>query len=48
MLDSMAKLDVFIDEIILLFDLLQVGMDFWRERIVVRPQLDLPRELIVD
>lgn len=37
MLNGMAKLNVFVDEIVFLLDFLEVGMDFRREGIVMRP-----------
>jgi len=47
-LDLVPQLDVLLDEVVLLLDVLEVAPDLLRRRVVVRPELDLPRELVVD
>lgn len=46
--DLVAEFDVFVDEVVLVVDALEVLPDFRRVRVVVRPILDLPAELVVD
>jgi len=47
-LDLMLKLDMLVDEVVLVVDALKVLPDLRRVRVEVRPELDLPAELVVD
>lgn len=43
-----SKLYVFVYEVVLFLNVLQVAPDLWRISVVVRPRLDVPRKLVID
>ena len=47
-LNLMLKLDILVNEVVLVVDTLKVLPDLRRVRVEVRPELDLPAELVVD
>ena len=46
--DLMLELYVLVDEVILIVDAFEILPDLWRVAVVVRPEFDLPGELVVD
>jgi hypothetical protein len=43
-----TKLDIFVDEVIFLFDFLEIGMNLRGKRVIMTPQFNLPRKLIIN
>lgn len=48
MLNLMPQFDILLDEIVLALDRFQILPNLRRERVIMRPQINLPRELIIN
>lgn len=44
----MSELDVLVDEIVFLFDILEIAPDFRRVGVIMGPGSDMPGKLVVD